>query len=66
MVLEAIENDLRGRKAEELVLVSKRHMEHVMPQQWATHWPLPSTASPMAGAQRDMARHRLGNVTLTT
>src|SRR5690606_28671556 len=66
MVLEAIENHRRGSLAEEDVPTGKLHIEHVLPQAWPENWPLPESASPMAGAQRDIVKHRLGNLTLLT
>jgi len=53
-------------------------VEHVLPQTWTTHWPLPdgrtvpATRIPadedmaVAMRQRDAHRHRLGNLTLVT
>ncbi|MBA2670385.1 MAG: DUF262 domain-containing protein [Gemmatimonadetes bacterium] len=66
IVLEAIENHRRGNKAEEQVPVKKLHIEHVLPQSWPENWPLPPDASPIAAAERDIALHRLGNLTLLT
>jgi len=68
MVLEAIEDHLRGWKegrqglGEERVTRSKLAIEHVMPRKWHTHWPL--------GGDGETARegiiHTLGNLTLLT
>lgn len=66
MVLEAIENHLRGAKTEQPVPAGKLHIEHLLPQNWAANWPLPPGAGPMAGANRDALLHRLGNLTLLT
>jgi hypothetical protein len=70
MVLEAIEDDLRGWSGAseglggERVPRGKFHIEHVMPRRWTTHWPLePEGAS---DAERDQLVHTLGNLTLLT
>ncbi len=68
MVLEAIEDHLRGWKdrksglGEERVARGTNAIEHVMPRKWADHWP------PAAGfrgeADRDRLVHTVGNLTL--
>lgn len=37
-VLEALELSMRGSKQESLVLADGLTAEHVLPQQWKTHW----------------------------
>ena len=66
MVLEAIENLLRCSKSEEEHAPrGKLTIEHVLPQQWQTHWPLPSGTDPVAGEiERERILHSLGNLTL--
>jgi hypothetical protein len=70
MVLEAVEDHLRGWTngksglGGERVARSKLAIEHVMPQKWATHWPLP--AGPRAEGEREALIHTLGNLTLLT
>ena len=69
MVLEAIEDHLRGWRGdkvplgEERVARGKLHIEHVMPRKWEPHWPLP--IGPRAD-ERDRLIHTLGNLTLLT
>lgn len=40
LVLERIELKLRGKKSEDRTIPEGLQIEHVMPQSWATHWPL--------------------------
>ena len=69
MVLEAIEDHLRGWRdgkvplGEERVARGKLHIEHVMPRKWEPHWPLPSE---VIGEERDRLIHTVGNLTLLT
>ncbi|MCY3543604.1 MAG: DUF262 domain-containing HNH endonuclease family protein [Chloroflexi bacterium] len=67
MVLEAIELDLRSDKTERLLETDKLTLEHIMPQKWETHWPLPSEGSSQdAIARMNQVVRYLGNLTLTT
>lgn len=67
MVFEAVEDHLRGwidgeeSKAGSRVKRSKYAIEHVMPQAWQKHWPLPSHANEL---ERDRSIQTLGNLTL--
>ena len=67
MVLEAIEDHLLGWGTEKGTYQETRvkrhsfHIEHLMPQDWAKHWPLPANVD---DEQRDSRVHRLGNLTL--
>ena len=63
MVLEALEFDLRSDKSEEIVSTTNLTLEHIMPQKWETHWPIPSSQEI---EQRQEAVRWLGNLTLTT
>jgi hypothetical protein len=69
MVLEAVEDHLRGWKAGKKGLGDERvargglHIEHVMPRKWVSHWPLPAGEDE---AERDRQIHTLGNLTLLT
>lgn len=68
MVLEAIEDHLRGFRAgksglgDERVARSKYAIEHVMPRKWITNWPLNDANED----ERDRLSHTLGNLTLLT
>ncbi len=70
MVLEAIEDHLRGWKDEkpglgnERVARGKLAIEHVMPRKWTANWPL--TGGEHSEADRERIVHTLGNLTLLT
>jgi hypothetical protein len=69
MVLEAIEDHWRGWIPGQVSVAGMRirrgsyAIEHLMPQAWAKHWPLPPGGSE---TDRDAHIHRLGNLTLLT
>ena len=71
MVLEALEQQLRTSKQEGLTLPALT-VEHVMPQDWTSHWPLPTdkpTAQQDGGDprwRRERLLHTFGNLTLLT
>jgi hypothetical protein len=65
MVLAALENDLRQEKAEPIDVPPSLWVEHVLPQKWRDHWPVPVDDSP-AIQRREARVHRLGNLTLVT
>lgn len=67
MILEAIEDHLRGSKAEEPVVRGKLTIEHVLPQGWTAHWPSPSAEGDEDPVERrNMLLHTIGNLTLLT
>ncbi|MGO9177870.1 MAG: DUF262 domain-containing protein [Candidatus Limnocylindrales bacterium] len=67
MVLEAIEEQLRAAKAEQVTLTHDLTVEHVLPQEWRTYWSLPPDSDPiLAGIERDALKETLGNLTLVT
>lgn len=69
MVLEAIEDYLRGWKEDKEGLgqerVGRGHLaiEHIMPRKWQMHWPLKTGDRE---EERDARVHLLGNLTLLT
>jgi len=70
MILEAIEDHRRGfthghqgAKGEQPVVRSKCTIEHVMPQRWGQHWPLPTDET---ASERDQRVQTLGNLTLVS
>jgi Protein of unknown function (DUF1524) len=70
ILLGGIETELRRAKAElpfAPAQVAKLSVEHLLPQQWSQFYPLP-TDRPLDEAEqrREVAVHRLGNLTLTT
>ncbi len=71
MVLEAIERHMRTSKQEGLTLPVLT-VEHVMPQDWSAHWPMPTDkpTAPQDGGdprwRRERLLHTFGNLTLLT
>ena len=67
IVLEALEEASKGKYAEHLLVLDKLTIEHLMPQSWEAHWPLPTDQHPLEAEKGRGARiHRLGNLTLVT
>jgi hypothetical protein len=66
MVLEAVEDSLRSKFAEEShVSRGALTIEHVLPQSWQEHWPLADDATGLvAELDRERLLHSLGNLTL--
>ena len=66
MVLEGIEGGLRTHKAESREVPENLQIEHIMPQTWHPHWPLPddSADDEEASAERERVIHTIGNLTL--
>lgn len=66
LALAAIEESLYTSKVDIPVVPKTLSLEHVMPQSWEAHWPLPAGDDPVvAKEQREERIHRLGNLTLT-
>lgn len=67
MVLEALEAGLYTGLTEKVSLPSDLTIEHVLPQEWTANWPLPDGVEPLqARLERDVAKQRIGNLTLVT
>jgi hypothetical protein len=67
MILEAIEEHLRVAFAEETSVTPDLTIEHVLPQEWRSHWPLPEGADEIGSEQeRDRIKQSIGNLTLVT
>lgn len=71
MVLAAIDVQLAATrpKSERLVVdYDKLQIEHLMPQSWSTHWPLPDDVTDVDSATRtrNTSGQSLGNLTLLT
>ena len=67
MVLEALEQGMYTGLTEKVVLPVDLTIEHVLPQEWGTHWSLPDGVDPFqARLERDAAKQRIGNLTLVT
>ncbi len=65
MALEAFELRLRSSYAERFKGGEELTIEHVLPQEWAEHWPLAPGDTERAD-RRNALMHTLGNLTLTT
>lgn len=65
MILEAIEDSLIHKFAGHQKAPRGLWIEHIMPQQWRTHWPLPDASEENAEAFRERAIATMGNLTLT-
>lgn len=71
-VLEALDAFNASSKSEALAMPTKLTIEHVLPQSWEQHWPLPADAAKdpvekeKATARRDAMLNTLGNLTLIT
>lgn len=71
-VLEALDAASQSTKSPVLSIPSNLTIEHVLPQTWQTHWPLPAelkddpVAEREAIAKRQVILNTLGNLTLIT
>ncbi len=67
MVLDAIEESMHSAKVGPFADRDRLSIEHVLPQSWEAHWPLPADVDELeARIERDTAKHRLGNLALVT
>ena len=71
LVLEALEQELRMSKTEDVRFNVALQIEHFLPQNWAEHWPLPEPLPAGADAQEAKGRrgvllHTFGNLGLLT
>ncbi|MBM0224815.1 DUF262 domain-containing protein [Micromonospora sp. ATA51] len=70
VLLAGLETYLRGDKAEltfSPAQAANLSVEHLLPQEWAQHYPLPNDLpEDEAKSRRSAALHKLGNLTLTT
>ena len=65
MILETLEQQLHGKLTEAVEFNEQLTVEHLLPQKWETHWPLPEGEDPRASAdEREMVLHTFGNLTL--
>lgn len=64
MVLEALEAALFDPKSEKVRYAEKLSVEHLMPQDWKKHWPLPNEDDERAVKVRKETLQRIGNLTL--
>ena len=68
MILETVEEHLRGDGSENRVPSRNLTLEYIMPKTWQTHWPLPPGRLNRDEAEvvRNEAQRNIGNLTLTT
>ena len=66
MLLRAVETSLYTSKVEAVAVPIGLSIEHVMPQKWQRHWPLPASQTEEMEEARASRIHRVGNLTLTT
>jgi hypothetical protein len=75
-VLEAIEEKKRTKASEVVEIKTDLTVEHILPQKWREHWPIPATPGIAEGeldldqlmsvSDRDAKVHLIGNLTLLT
>lgn len=63
MILEALNTAMHTDMTEDVYIREKLTIEHLMPQDWQVHWPLPETVTPDV---RNQLVHTFGNLTLLT
>ena len=71
MILEALERVLYTEKTEKIHVERALTVEHLLPQEWAKHWPLSFSKDipgdeEKAERRRKDALHKIGNLTLLT
>ena len=68
MLLLALEQDLHSAHTETVVISDKDlQIEHILPQSWEAHWPLPDNIEMAEAVQnRGALIHTIGNLTLVT
>lgn len=67
MLLEALELELRTAKTEKIAIEERLTIEHLVPQEWEQHWPLPEGVDEeKAREERHRLLHTMGNLTLVT
>lgn len=66
MVLEALEDSMRGPLGEGQSCPRNLSVEHVMPQAWREHWGADVEGDEVAALHRDQIIHTLGNLTLVS
>jgi hypothetical protein len=66
MLLEALEDELRGPLGEGTPCPRNLTVEHVMPQGWREHWGADIADDELAAARRNRLVHTIGNLTLVS
>ena len=67
MILRAINDAMHTGHTEAVTIEGRLTVEHVLPQEWRVHWPLPTGIDlETAQERRDELLHDFGNLTLLT
>ena len=69
LLLRAVNQEIENDKSENIQLPEDLTVEHLLPQNWQEHWPLPEmdeAAKARATQRRDHLKHTFGNLTLLT
>ena len=66
LILEELERGLHSKHTEKVTFGDAFQVEHVLPQSWDEHWPMPPPGSIEQRLTRDRALHSIGNLTLLT
>jgi hypothetical protein len=71
MILEALELAMHTGKTEKITIDVKLTVEHLLPRDWARHWPLPAQGDGALSDEgpedrRERLLHTIGNLTLLT
>lgn len=69
LLLRAVNQEIESEKSEDIHLPDDLTIEHLLPQNWQEHWPLPEmdeAAKTRATQRRDHLKHTFGNLTLLT
>ena len=65
MILEALDQHQQSSLAGARIIFKKVTIEHLLPQSWQAHWPLPDGADlAQANSERKELLHTIGNLTL--
>ncbi len=65
LILEALESAMRNKFSESKDVPKNLTVEHIMPQTWEEHWPLPNMENALAEkTRRNALIHTIGNLTL--
>jgi hypothetical protein len=63
LILEALDSAMHTGKSEKIIINERLTIEHLMPQDWALHWPLNDGET---ADRRNLLVHTVGNLTLLT
>ena len=66
LLLRAVNQELENEKSEDIQLPEELTVEHLLPNSWQEHWPLPlmnEADKARATQRRDQMKHSLGNLT---